>query len=83
MDIVCRVKDFKGKKFNLTSFVDPEAGIITEKTLGTKKIKALELPGLWNGSMSGWITVFVEVPSTTFNPVKTVWDLLKEPHQVN
>jgi len=83
VDIVCRVKDFKGKKFNLTSFVDPEAGIITEKTLGTKKIKALELPGLWNGSMSGWITVFVEVPSTTFNPVKTVWDLLKEPHQVN
>ncbi len=82
VDIVCGVKDFKGKKFNLTGFVDPEAGIITEKTLGTKKIKALELPGLWNGSMSGWITVFVEVPSTTFNPVKTVWDLLKEPHQV-
>lgn len=82
VDIVCGVKDFKGKKFNLTGFVDPEAGIITEKTFGTKKIKALELPGLWNGSMSGWITVFVEVPSTTFNPVKTVWDLLKEPHQV-
>ena len=82
VDIVCGVKDFRGEKFNLTGFVDPEAGIITEKTLGTKKIKALELPGLWNGSMSGWITVFVEVPSTTFNPVKTVWDLLKEPHQV-
>ena len=82
VDIVCGVKDFKGKKFNLTGFVDPEAGIITEKTFGSKKIKALELPGLWNGSMSGWITVFVEVPSTTFNPVKTVWDLLKEPHQV-
>ena len=83
VDIVCGVKDFKGKKFNLTGFVNPEAGIITEKTFGTKKIKALELPGLWNGSMSGWITVFVEVPSTTFNPVKTVWDLLKEPHQVD
>ena len=82
VDIVCGVKDFRGEKFNLTGFVDPEAGIITEKILGTKKIKALELPGLWNGSMSGWITVFVEVPSTTFNPVKTVWDLLKEPHQV-
>ena len=82
VDIVCGVKDFKGKKFNLTGFVDHEAGIITEKTFGTKKIKALELPGLWNGSMSDWITVFVEVPSTTFNPVKTVWDLLKEPHQV-
>ena len=83
VDIVCGVKDFKGKKFNLTGFVDPEAGIITEKTFGTERIKALELPGLWNGSMSGWITVFVEVPSTTFNPVKTVWDLLKEPHQVS
>ena len=82
VDIVCGVKDFKGKKFNLTGFVDPEAGIITEKTFGAMKIKALELPGLWNGSMSGWITVFVEVPSTTFNPVKTVWDLLKESHQV-
>ena len=83
VDIVCGVKDFRGEKFNLAGFVDTEAGIITEKTLGTKKIKALELPGLWNGSMSGWITLFVEVPSTTFNPVKTVWDLLKEPHQVD
>ncbi len=82
VDIVCGVKDFKGEKFSLPGFVDPEAGIITEKTFGTMKIKTLELPGLWNGSMSGWITVFVEVPSTTFNPVKTVWDLLKEPHQV-
>ena len=83
MDIICGVKNFNGNKFNLSDFVDSEAGIITEKTLGAMKIKALELPGLWNGSMSGWITVFVEVPSTTFNPVKTVWDLLKEPHQVN
>ncbi len=82
VDIVCGVKNFKGEKFNLPDFVDPESGIITEKISGTTKIKALELPGLWNGSMSGWITVFVEVPSTTFNPVKTVWDLLKEPHQV-
>ena len=82
VDIVCGVKNFKGEKFNLADFVDPEAGIITEKTSDTTKIKALELPGLWNGSMSDWITVFVEVPSTTFNPVKTVWDLLKEPHQV-
>ena len=83
VDIVCGVKNFKGDKFNLLSFVDMESGIITEKTLGAKKIKALELPGLWNGSMSRWITVFVEVPSATFNPVKTVWDLLKEPHQVD
>ena len=83
VDIVCGVKNFKGDKFNLPSFVDTEAGIITEKAFGAKKIKALELPGLWNGSMSRWITVFVEVPSATFNPVKTVWDLLKEPHQVD
>ena len=82
VDIVCGVGNFRGEKFNLPDFVDSEAGIITEKTFGAEKIKALELPGLWNGSMSGWITVFVEVPSTTFNPVKTVWDLLKEPHQV-
>ncbi len=81
VDIVCGVKNFKAEKFNLPDFVDSEAGIITEKTFGTVKIKTLELPGLWNGSMSGWITVFVEVASTTFNPVKTVWDLLKEPHQ--
>ena len=83
VDIVCGVKNFKGEKFNLPDFVDPEAGIITEKTFGATRIKVLEFPGLWNGSMSGWVTVFVEVPSTTFNPVKTVWDLLKEPHQVN
>lgn len=82
VDIVCGVGNFRGEKFNLPDFVDSEAGIITEKTFSAEKIKALELPGLWNGSMSGWITVFVEVPSTTFNPVKTVWDLLKEPHQV-
>ena len=82
VDIVCGVKNFRGEKFNLADFVDHEAGIITEKTFGGAKIKALELPGLWNGSMSDWITVFVEVPSTTFNPVKTIWDLLKEPHQV-
>ncbi len=83
VDIVCGVKNFKGEKFNLSDFTDPETGIITEKTFDTEKIKVLELPGLWNGSMSDWITIFVEVPSTTFNPVKTVWDLLKEPHQVN
>ena len=82
VDIVCGVKNFKGEKFNLFDFADPEAGILTEKTFGSGKIKALELPGLWNGSMSGWITVFAEVPSSTFNPVKTLWDLLKEPHQV-
>ena len=81
VDIVCGTTNSVGKKFNLFDFVDHEAGIITEKILEGEKIKALELPGLWNGSMAGWITVFVEVPSSTFNPVKTVLDLLKEPHQ--
>lgn len=81
VDIVCGTRNSAGEKFDLLDFVDHEAGIITEKVLGNEKIKALELPGLWNGSMAGWITVFVEVPSSTFNPVKTVFDLLKEPHQ--
>jgi hypothetical protein len=75
------VRDFKGNKFDLEQFVDPRAGIITEKTYKGKPIKVLELPGLWNGSMADWITVFVEVPSTTFNPVKEVFDLLKPMHQ--
>jgi len=81
VDIVCYVRDFKGNKFDLEQFVDPRAGIITEKTYKGKPIKVLELPGLWNGSMADWITVFVEVPSTTFNPVKEVFDLLKPMHQ--
>ena len=63
-------------------FVDPEAAFITMKTQNGLDIKALELPGLWNGSMANWNTIFVEVPLITFNPVKTVNDLLKEPHQV-
>ncbi len=82
VDIVCGLRNFRGEKFDLHKFVDNEAGIITEKSFEGKKIRVLELPGLWNGSMSGWITVFVEVPLSTFNPVKTVWDLLKKPHQV-
>jgi hypothetical protein len=81
VDIVCYVRDFEGNKFDLEQFVDPRAGIITEKTYKGKPIKVLELPGLWNGSMADWITVFVEVPSTTFNPVKEVFDLLKPMHQ--
>ncbi|MCK8520841.1 DUF4301 family protein [Aquimarina sp. D1M17] len=82
VDLVCGVKDYKGNKFNLLEFVDPEAGFITRKTMNGKVLKALELPGLWNGAMSNWISVFVEVPLTTFNPVKTVNDLLKSAHQV-
>ncbi|WP_106790945.1 DUF4301 family protein [Aquimarina sp. Aq78] len=82
VDLVCGVRDYNGNKFNLLDFVDPDAGFITEKTMNGKILKALELPGLWNGAMANWISVFVEVPLTTFNPVKTVNDLLKSAHQV-
>ncbi|TPN87576.1 DUF4301 family protein [Aquimarina algicola] len=82
VDLICGVRDYHGNKFNLLDFVDPDAGFITQKTLNGKVLKALELPGLWNGAMSNWISVFIEVPLTTFNPVKTVNDLLKSAHQV-
>src|SRR5690606_25168156 len=81
-DLVCGIKDYKGKKFNLKAFVDPEAAFITMKTQNGLNIQALELPGLWNGSMAYWNSIFVEVPVETFNPVKTVNDLLKPAHQV-
>ncbi len=81
VDLVCAVKDYKGKKFNLTNFVDKKTGFISNKSKGGKELKALELPGLWNGAMSNWITVFAEVPIATFNPVKTVNDLLRPEHQ--
>jgi len=81
VDIVCSLKDFEGKKFDLTRFVDPQTGFISRKSKDGKELKALELPGLWNGSMSDWNTIFVEVPIVTFNPVKTVNDLLREQHQ--
>jgi hypothetical protein len=80
-DLVCGVRNYKGKKFNLKEFVDPEAAFITMKTQNGVDIKALELPGLWNGSMAYWNSIFVEVPLETFNPVKTVNDLLKPAHQ--
>ncbi|MEB8345968.1 DUF4301 family protein [Flavobacteriaceae bacterium KMM 6898] len=82
VDLVCGVKNFKGEKFNLLNFVDHKQGFITEKTKDGKDLKALELPGLWNGAMAFWNTIFVEVPLVTFNPVKTVNDLLKPTHQV-
>ncbi|MDU8884916.1 DUF4301 family protein [Yeosuana sp. MJ-SS3] len=82
VDLVCGVKDYKGNKFDLTEFVDFNAAFITKKTQSGVEIKALELPGLWNGSMANWNTIFVEVPLITFNPVKTVNDLLKAPHQI-
>ena len=81
VDLVCAVRDYQGKPFNLPDFVDPTTGFISEKSKGGKELKALELPGLWNGAMSDWSTVFVEVPLGTFNPVKTVNDLLREQHQ--
>lgn len=81
VDLVCGVKNYKGVKFNLTQFIDEKAAFITKKTESGKDLKALELPGLWNGSMANWNTIFVEVPLITFNPVKTVNDLLKAPHQ--
>jgi hypothetical protein len=83
VDLVCGIKDYKGNKFNLEQFVDPKTAFITMKTKTGKDLKALELPGLWNGSMANWNTIFVEVPLITFNPVKTVTDLLKPTHQVN
>ncbi|MFD2551218.1 DUF4301 family protein [Bizionia sediminis] len=81
VDLVCGIKNYQGKKFNLMDFIDYRAAFITEKTQYGKPLKALELPGLWNGSMANWNTIFVEVPLITFNPVKTVNDLLKAPHQ--
>jgi hypothetical protein len=78
---VCGVMDYKGNKFNLKNYVDTESGIITKKSKDGIELKALELPGLWNGSMAYWNTIFVEVPISTFNPVKEVSDLLKSAHQ--
>ena len=81
VDIVCGVKNYKGEKFDLKSFVDSDAVFISNKTKNGTALKALELPGLWNGAMARWNTLFVEVPLDTFNPVKTVNDLLKKGHQ--
>jgi hypothetical protein len=81
VDLICGIKDYKGKKFNLMSFRDPDTGFISKKFKNGKPLKALELPGLWNGSMAHWNTIFVEVPVNTFTPVKTVYDLLRPEHQ--
>jgi len=82
VDLVCGVTNFKGEKYNLLNFVDHKQAFITSKTQEGRELKALELPGLWNGAMAFWNTIFVEVPLSTFNPVKTVNDLLKPTHQV-
>ena len=81
VDLVCAVKNYKGEAFDLPKFVDPTTGFISQKSKSGKELQALELPGLWNGAMSDWNTIFVEVPLSTFNPVKTVNDLLREQHQ--
>lgn len=81
VDLVCAVRNYKGKKFNLPDYVDNATGFISNKSKNGRELKALELPGLWNGAMSDWNTLFVEVPLSTFNPVKTVNDLLRPQHQ--
>ena len=81
VDLVCGLKNYKGNKFDLLKFVDSKSGIITDKSQDGRSLKALELPGLWNGSMAYWNSVFVEVPLKTFNPVKIVNDLLHEAHR--
>jgi hypothetical protein len=83
VDLVCGIKDYKGKPFDLRQYVVPETGFISIKSKDGKKLKAQELPGLWNGAMADWITLFVEVPVITFNPVKTVNDLLRPQHQAS
>ncbi|SHF73209.1 nicotinamide-nucleotide adenylyltransferase, NadR type [Flavobacterium fluvii] len=81
VDLVCGIRNYKNEKFDLTQFVDHNSGFIVEKTQNGKPLKGYELPGLWNGAMAKWTTVFVEVPLITFNPVKTVNDLLKDAHR--
>jgi hypothetical protein len=81
VDLVCSLRDYRGEKFSLSSFVDHNTGFISEKSVGGRSLKALELPGLWNGSMAGWLTLFVDVPVETFSPVKTVFDLVRQEHR--
>ena len=83
VDLVCATKDYHGRYFDLRKYVDPSTGFISKKTKGALTVKSQELPGLWNGSMAEWITLFVEVPLATFNPVKTVNDLLRKEHLEN
>ncbi len=81
VDLVCILRNYRGERFDLERYVDPEAGFISSKSYQGRELKALEAPGLWNGAMSDWNTLFVEVPLETFNPVKTVLDLLRPAHQ--
>ncbi len=81
VDLVCALKNHHGEKYQLSQYIDKNTGFISNKSKNGKNLKALELPGLWNGAMSDWNTIFVEVPIETFNPVKTVNDLLRPEHQ--
>ena len=81
VDLVCILRDSRGNRFDLLKHVDPEAGFMSSKSYQGRELKALEMPGLWNGAMSDWNTLFVEVPLETFNPVKVVLDLLRPAHQ--
>ncbi|MBT3207242.1 MAG: DUF4301 family protein [Bacteroidetes bacterium] len=81
VDLVCSIIDYKGQKFDLSKFVDGNTGFISQKSKDGRDLKAQELPGLWNGAMANWNTIFVEVPISTFNPVKVINDLLREEHQ--
>ena len=81
VDLVCGVKDSRSNKFDLTQYTDPSTGFISSKSSGGRELRAQELPGLWNGAMAKWNTVLVEVPITTFSPVKVVQDLLRPEHQ--
>ena len=80
VDLVCGVRDYRSCQFDLHDFVDRDSYFISQKSEKGRDLKALELPGLWNGSMARWITIFVEVPIETFNPVKTIHDLLRPQH---
>jgi hypothetical protein len=81
VDLVCGIRNYKNEKFDLSQYVDQNSGFIVERKNAGKRIRTYELPGLWNGAMADWLTVFVQVPLITFNPVKTVNDLLKAAHQ--
>jgi hypothetical protein len=81
VDLVCSIRDFQGNHFSLQEFTDEDTGFISFKSSSGRTLKAQELPGLWNGSMAKWITLFAEVPVITFNPVKTVNDLIRKEHQ--
>ena len=81
VDLVCGVRRYNGEKFDLTQYTDPATGFISQKSSGGRDLRAQELPGLWNGAMANWNTILVEVPITTFSPVKVVLDLLRPEHQ--